>query len=196
MFVTPSQLNGIAPTVIEHLVNRISYCSCNSCLENSNIVFFFFFQNKPVSLQSQTTHTNPCLGRYFILQNLSDMADLPGMDEDLTFSKEIAAKMLQYKALRYSNTSRLQFRLNLLINSACKIYQIFTLCLFVSFVFIRTQKCNFVCFYSFFRCLFVAHSFLLAKKWCEAASLYNRVLSHATSAVTHFQEIDSPQTQV
>lgn len=36
----------------------------------------------------------------FILQNLSDMADLPGIDQDLTFSKEIAAKMLQYKAQR------------------------------------------------------------------------------------------------
>ena len=58
------------------------------------------------------------------------MADLPGMDEDLTFSKEIAAKMLQYKALRYSSTSCLQFRLNLLIKSACKVYQISTLCLF------------------------------------------------------------------
>ena len=42
-----------------------------------------------------------------------------------------------------------------------------------------------------FRCLFVAHSYLLAKKWREAVSLYNRVLSHATSAVTHFQEISS-----
>ena len=50
------------------------------------------------------------------------MADLPGMDKDLTFSKEIAAKMLQYKALRYSSTSCLQFRLNLLIKSACKVY--------------------------------------------------------------------------
>ena len=37
----------------------------------------------------------------------------------------------------------------------------------------------------------MAHSYLLAKKWREAVSLYNRVLSHATSAVTHFQEIDS-----
>ncbi|KAJ7390150.1 signal recognition particle subunit srp68 [Desmophyllum pertusum] len=79
-----------------------------------------------------------------ILQNLSDMADLPGIDQDLTFSKEIAAQMLQYKA---------------------------------------------------HRCLFVAHSYLLAKKWREAVSLYNRVLSHATSAVTHFQEI-SLLTQV
>lgn len=37
----------------------------------------------------------------------------------------------------------------------------------------------------------MAHSYLLAKKWREAVSLYNRVLSHATSAVTHFQEIES-----
>ena len=37
----------------------------------------------------------------------------------------------------------------------------------------------------------MAHSYLLAKKWREAVSLYNRVLSHATSAVTHFQEINS-----
>ena len=35
------------------------------------------------------------------LQNLSDMADLPGIDQDLTFSKEIAAQMLEYKANRY-----------------------------------------------------------------------------------------------
>jgi len=41
------------------------------------------------------------------------------------------------------------------------------------------------------RCLFVAHSYLLGKKWREAVSLYDRVLSHATSAVTHFQEINS-----
>lgn len=75
-----------------------------------------------------------------ILQNLSDMADLPGIDQDLTFSKEIAAQMLEYKA---------------------------------------------------YRCLYVAHSYLLAKKWREAVSLYNRVLSHATSAVTHFHEINS-----
>ncbi|XP_068732077.1 signal recognition particle subunit SRP68-like [Montipora capricornis] len=80
-----------------------------------------------------------------ILQNLSDMADLPGIDQDLNFSKEIAAKMLHYKAQR---------------------------------------------------CLFVAHSYLLAKKWREALSLFTRVLSHAASAVTHFQEINPPQTQV
>jgi len=29
------------------------------------------------------------------------MADLPGIDQDLTFSKEIAAQMLEYKAYRY-----------------------------------------------------------------------------------------------
>ena len=32
------------------------------------------------------------------------MADLPGIDQDLTFSKEIAAQMLEYKAHRYIDT--------------------------------------------------------------------------------------------
>lgn len=30
------------------------------------------------------------------------MADLPEIDQDLTFSKEIAAQMLEYKAHRYT----------------------------------------------------------------------------------------------
>jgi len=33
------------------------------------------------------------------------MADLPGIDQDLTFSKEIAAQMLEYKAYRYTVSS-------------------------------------------------------------------------------------------
>ena len=37
-----------------------------------------------------------------IFQNLSDIAELPGIDEDLNFSKEIAAKLLQCKAQRYT----------------------------------------------------------------------------------------------
>ncbi|XP_067044030.1 signal recognition particle subunit SRP68-like [Acropora muricata] len=80
-----------------------------------------------------------------VLQNLSDIAELPGIDEDLNFSKEIAAKLLQCKAQR---------------------------------------------------CLFVAHSYLLAKKWREAVSLYTRVLGHANSAVAHFQEMNPHQNQV
>jgi len=32
------------------------------------------------------------------------MADLPGIDQDLTLSQEIAAKVLQYKAQRYGKT--------------------------------------------------------------------------------------------
>ncbi|KAM7429566.1 signal recognition particle subunit srp68 [Porites harrisoni] len=79
-----------------------------------------------------------------ILQNLTDMAELPGINEDLTFSKEIAAKILQYKAQR---------------------------------------------------CLFVAHSYLFSKKWPEAVSLYARVVSHASSAITHLQELDSIESQ-
>lgn len=62
-------------------------------------------------------------------------------------------------------------------------------------LFSTVTKYFLVILLSISRCLFVAHSYLLAKKWREAVSLYNRVLSHATSAVTHFQEINS-HTQV
>lgn len=41
-------------------------------------------------------------GFILIFQNLSDIAELPGIDEDLNFSKEIAAKLLQCKAQRYT----------------------------------------------------------------------------------------------
>ena len=37
------------------------------------------------------------------------MADLPGIDQDLTFSKEIAAQMLEYKAHRYIEEDSVAF---------------------------------------------------------------------------------------
>lgn len=42
-----------------------------------------------------------------------------------------------------------------------------------------------------FRCLYVAHSYFLGKKWREAMSLYNHVVNLASSAITHFQEFNS-----
>ncbi|RMX59028.1 hypothetical protein pdam_00022032 [Pocillopora damicornis] len=75
-----------------------------------------------------------------ILQNLSDMAELQEIDQDLLFSKEVAAQILECKA---------------------------------------------------HRCLYVAHSYFLGKKWREAMSLYNHVVNLASSAITHFQEFNS-----
>ncbi|XP_022780603.1 signal recognition particle subunit SRP68-like [Stylophora pistillata] len=75
-----------------------------------------------------------------IMQNLSDMAEIPEIDQDLSFSKEVAAQILECKA---------------------------------------------------HRCLYVAHSYFLGKKWREAMSLYNHVLILASSAITHFQEFNS-----
>ena len=42
----------------------------------------------------------------------------------------------------------------------------------------------------------MAHSYLFSKKWPEAVSLYARVVSHASSAITHLQELDSIESQV
>lgn len=42
----------------------------------------------------------------------------------------------------------------------------------------------------------MAHSYLFTKKWPEAVSLYARVVSHASSAITHFQELGSIELQV
>ncbi|EDO32726.1 predicted protein, partial [Nematostella vectensis] len=49
--------------------------------------------------------------------------------------------------------------------------------------------------YKAYRCFYIAHSYLLAKKWREAAVLYDRVTSHANSAVSHFRECQNFQSQ-
>ena len=51
-------------------------------------------------------------------------------------------------------------------------------------------------FFSSSRCLYIAHSYLLTKKWKEATALYERVLKYADEAISLYKKLPDEQVRL
>ncbi|KXJ06382.1 Signal recognition particle subunit SRP68 [Exaiptasia diaphana] len=152
-----SQKSETQVAQLQSLQSYITYVKLSKTTDRNLLMVEAMKKQLPASLQDSSEAVEPDptkkltkpedLVRIYdiILQTLSDMGELPGVDDDIEMSKDISAQILHFKA---------------------------------------------------YRCFYIAKSYLQAKKWREAAMLYDRVTSHAESAMEHFQESQDYQSKV
>ena len=135
-------------------------------------------------------------------QNVNEMNELRDADDE-SYHKNVAAKLLTFKAFRFSLSlsalcslllSRFMHSSSRLLLSSHALAHRFVYARMRVFVLFsrthahaRTYTCNHRCFY-------VAQSYYNASKWPETLALLQRTTEHIKSAIDHHEKCSPPST--